>query len=128
MIPEIDSSRFDQVVEKGKDSRMEMFSGFADVFGNNSSQSGSSKDLSKILKGAGISDVFIVGLAGDYCVKCTALDAKKEGFDVCVVREATKCVDAGYKGWGAATLEMEKAGVNIISIEGSDVGKVASLV
>ena len=125
IIPEIDVSKVDKVVEKGKDSRLEMFSGFADVFGSKSSEA-ASHDLAELLRDAGTTHVFIVGLAGDYCVKCTALDAKKEGFDVFVIHEATRSVNAGEKGWGAATKEMEKAGIEIISIEGPEVEKVKS--
>lgn len=126
IIPEIDASKLDEVVEKGKDSRLEMFSGFADVFGNKSSEA-ASQDLAALLHRAGITSVFTVGLAGDYCVKCTALDAKKEGFEVYVVQEATRSVDAGEKGWGIATKEMEKAGIEIISIHGPEIERVKSL-
>lgn len=126
IIPEIDVSKLDEVVEKGKDSRLEMFSGFADVFGNKSSEA-ASQDLAGLLHRAGITSVFTVGLAGDYCVKCTALDAKKEGFEVYVVQEATRSVDAGEKGWGVATKEMEKAGIKMISIRGPEMERVRSL-
>lgn len=125
IIPEIDVSRLDEVVEKGKDSRMEMFSSFADVFGRKPSVD--SQDLAELLKRAGVTHVFIVGLAGDYCVKCTALDAKKEGFEVYVVQEATRSVDAGEKGWGAARKEMGMAGIDMISIEGPEMERIKSL-
>lgn len=126
IIPEIDVSKLDEVVEKGKDSRVEMFSGFADVFGRKSSEL-ASLDLASLLHRARITHVFTVGLAGDFCVKCTALDAKKEGFKVYVVQEATRSVDGGEKGWGAATKELEKAGIDIISIEGPEVERIRKL-
>ena len=126
IIPEIDTSMLDEVIVKGKDSRVEMFSGFADVFGRKSSEA-VSHDLAELLHRAGITHVFTVGLAGDYCVKCTALDAKKEKFEVYVVQEATRSVDAGEKGWGAATKEMGKAGIKIINIEGPELERVKSL-
>ena len=126
IIPEIDVSNVDQVIEKGKDSRVEMFSGFADVFGTRSAKA-ASHDLAELLHQHGITHVFIVGLAGDYCVKCTALDAEKEGFEVYVVREATRSVNAGEQGWGAATNEMKKAGIEIISTEGPELARVKSL-
>ena len=126
IIPEIDVSKLDEVVEKGRDGKLEMFSAFADVFGNKSSGA-ANQDLALLLHRAGITHVFTVGLAGDYCVKCTALDAKKEGFEVYVVQEATRSVDAGEKGWGAATKELEKAGIRIISIKDAEVEMVKSL-
>lgn len=126
IIPEIDVSKLDEVVEKGKDSRLEMFSGFADVFGNKSSEA-ASQDLAGLLHHAGITTVFAVGLAGDYCVRYTALDAKKEGFEVYVVKEATRSVDAGETGWGAAAKEMRKAEIEIISVEGPEMARVKNL-
>ena len=126
IIPEIDVSKVDAVVEKGRDSRLEMFSAFADVFGSKSSKA-ASHDLAELLHHAGVTHVFTVGLAGDYCVKCTALDAKKEGFGVYVVQEATRSVDAGEKGWGAAREEMGNAGIDVISIEGPELERVKRL-
>ena len=116
IISEIDVSKLDEVVEKGKDSRLEMFSGFADVFGGKSPKA-ASQDLAVLLQRAGITTVFAVGLAGDFCVRYTALDAKKEGFEVYVVEEATRSVDSGETGWGAARKEMEQAGIKIIGSE-----------
>lgn len=123
IIPQIDVSKFHHVLKKGMDSRVEMFSGFADVFGNKSSVA-ASIDLAGLLKDAGISHVFIVGLAGDYCVRCTALDAKKEGFEVFVVEEATKSVGAGEKGWVSAKGQLERAGIEIVHSDGPEIKKV----
>ena len=125
-IPEMEVAKLDHIVEKGKDRRLEMFSGFADVFGNKSSQA-VSQDLSDLLRRHKISHVFTVGLAGDYCVKCTALDARKEAFEVYVVEEATKSVDPGPKGWGAAKMELETHGVKIVSVDGPEIEKVKKL-
>lgn len=119
-------TELDVVVEKGKDSKVEMFSGFADVFGNKSSVA-ASMDLAERLKNARVTHVFTVGLAGDFCVKCTALGAKKEGFEVCVIEEATRCVDAGEKGWGAAKNELANSGIEVTHINGPEVQRVRSL-
>ncbi|KAK4690512.1 nicotinamidase/pyrazinamidase, partial [Lecanoromycetidae sp. Uapishka_2] len=126
IIPEIDVSKFDEIVEKGKDSRLEMFSGFADIFGSKSSDA-ASMDLAGHLKSTGITHVYTVGIAGDFCVKCTALDAKKEGFEVYVIEEATRSVDPGEKGWGAAKEEMSQAGVKTISINGTEIDRIRKL-
>lgn len=117
---------FDAVVEKGKDRRVEMFSGFADVFGSKSSVA-ASMDLAGRLKVPGITHVFTVGLAGDFCVKCTALDAKNEGFEVYVIEEATRCVDAGGNEWRAAKEELAKSGIQVVHIDGPEVQRVRSL-
>jgi len=126
IIPEIDVSKLDAVVEKGKDRRVEMFSAFADIFGNKTSMA-TNMDLAERLKIARITHVFTVGVAGDFCVKCTALDAKKEGFEVCVIEEATKSVDSGEKGWGAAKEELARSGIHVVHIDGSNVQRIRSL-
>lgn len=123
IIPEIDMAKIDMTVEKGQDRTVEMFSSFADVFGNKSLEA-TNIDLADTLKDAGITHVFVVGIAGDFCVKCTALDAKKEGFQVCVLEEVTKSVDPGEKGWGAAKEEMKKAGIKITSADGPEVERI----
>ena len=126
IIPEIDASKFQHIVAKGRDSRVEMFSAFADVFGNKTSMA-ASLDLAELLESAGVSHVFVAGLAGDHCVRCTALDGKKEGFKVFVIEEATKSVNAGDNGWGAAKEHLEKAGVMVIYIDDPIIEQLGSL-
>ena len=123
IIPELNVSKLDEIVEKGKDRRLEMFSGFADIFGSKSSEA-ASQDLADLLKRNGISHIFTVGLAGDYCVKCTALDARTEGFEVLVIDEAVRSVDPGPKGWEAAKTQLEEHKVQIVSIEGPQIQEV----
>ena len=123
IIPEIDVSQIHHVVKKGMDSRVEMFSGFADVFGNKSTRA-ASVDLAGLLKSAEITHVFCVGLAGDHCVRCTALDASKEGFEVFVIEEATRSVDNGESGWVAAKAQFEKAGVKTIHVNDAELDRV----
>ena len=123
LIPELNTSELDAIVEKGRDKRLEMFSGFADVFGNKSSEA-TSLDLAALLKSKDISHVYTVGIAGDFCVKCTALDAKKEGFEVYAIEEAIKSVNPAASGWGAARREMQDAGIRVISANGPEIAKV----
>ncbi|KAL6714004.1 NAD(+) salvage pathway protein [Lecanora helva] len=126
ILSEIDASKFHHVVQKGINSRMEMFSGFADVFGSKSSVS-ASENLTELLRNAGISHVFNVGVAGEHCVRCTALDAKKEGFKVFVVEEAVRSVDAGENGWDSAKNQFQNAGIDIVHIDGHEVNEVKNL-
>ena len=118
IIPEIDVSRIDHVVLKGRDRRVEMFSGFSTCFGAKSDAA--SHDLGDLLREASISRVFVAGLAGDFCVRCTAIDAKKEGFTVCVVEEATKSVDSSMEGWEAIRRELGENGISIVSMKGPE--------
>ena len=121
IIPEIDVSEFDAILKKGQDRRVEMYSGFADAFGG---RRGASLDLVALLIEKRISDVYVVGLAGDHCVKATAMDAQKEGFKTCVIEEGVKSVDPSEKGWGEAVREMEEGGVRVVGADGEAVNKV----
>lgn len=121
LLPELDISNVDRVVEKGQDKRVEMYSAFADPFPHPCSQS----DLAETLKNAGITDVYVAGLAADYCVRFTALDAQKNGFKTWVIGEATKAVDPSsldevYRGY-------EEAGVEVIGKDDSQIQRVRQL-
>ncbi|KAL8729661.1 MAG: hypothetical protein Q9166_004610 [cf. Caloplaca sp. 2 TL-2023] len=118
LIPEIDVSKIDRMIDKGRNRSVEMFSAFADAFGNRSDAA--SFDLAAYFTQYGISRVFIVGLAGDYCVRCTAIDAKQEGFEVFVLDEAVKSIDSGEKGWEAAKTEFERNDIKVVSIDGPE--------
>ena len=122
IIPEINAGEFDVVVEKGMSQGVEMYSAFADAFGNKSRAA--SLDLAALLRSHSITHVYIVGLAGDYCVKCTALDAKKEGFVVLIVEEGIRSVDDGENGWGAAKETFLSTGVQLVSVDGPEVARV----
>lgn len=60
----------------------------------------------------GVTEVDIIGIALDHCVKATALDAVKAGFETCVLRPWTAYVDA--KSAEEALIEMHQAGVRIM--------------
>ncbi|KAL8796973.1 MAG: hypothetical protein Q9195_000744 [Heterodermia aff. obscurata] len=118
IISEIDVSKLDHIVEKGRDKRVEMFSAFATCFGSISNAA--SHDLGDLLRQANITNVFVTGLAGDYCVRCTAMDANKENFKVYVIDEAVKSIDSGETGWGAVRAEMVHRGIHIVSMKGPE--------
>lgn len=117
LIPEINASSADLVVHKGMRADVEMYSVFADAFGNCDAGTNShsvSLDVAAVLYDQGITDVFVVGLAGDYCVKATAVDAVKAGFRCWVIEEGTKCV--APTGWDDVKEELVAAGVCLVSI------------
>ncbi|KZV75068.1 Isochorismatase hydrolase [Peniophora sp. CONT] len=119
IIPELDASRFTHVVDKGMDARVEMYSAFYDPFRVSVSK------LPELLKEGRVTDVYAVGLAMDYCVKATALDALGEGYRVWVVSEGTKAVDPS--GWKDVQDEMEGKGVRFVGIDGEEVDWVRKL-
>ncbi|KAK1829909.1 Pyrazinamidase/nicotinamidase [Podospora conica] len=119
LVPELDAARLDRVVEKGTDPRVEMYSAFYDPLKNpRVSDSG----LAGVLREAGATHVYVVGLAGDYCVRCTATDARAEGFTTYVVEEGTRAVDPG--AWEACRAEMEAEGVEVVSKDGPEVRRL----
>jgi nicotinamidase/pyrazinamidase len=71
--------------------------------------------LHGLLRDAGVKSVVIVGLATDYCVKATALDAKALGYPATVLTAGVRAVDLQAGDGERAIREMEDAGVTIES-------------
>jgi nicotinamidase-related amidase len=107
------------VIEKGTDKRVEMYSAFADPFLR---PTVSKSKLEAIMQENGITHVYCVGLAMDYCVKFTALDAAKAGFTTVVVNEGTKAVDPG--AWDDVEAQLKKAGVDMVGLSSKQVDDV----
>jgi nicotinamidase/pyrazinamidase len=80
--PALDAARVDVIVDKGTDPATEGYSGFDGT------------DLATLLRDRGIDRVTIAGLATDYCVRATALDALREGFAVTVDEAGSRGIDA----------------------------------
>jgi len=72
-----------------------------------------STGLAELLRERDVERVIVVGLATDYCVKATALDAVADGFETSVVRDAIAAVDVHAGDGDRAFDEMETAGVVI---------------
>ena len=126
IIKEIDATKLDLMVKKGMDERVEMYSVFADSFGNMTAGGGGvSHDVAAVLKDRGVSHVYVVGLAGDYCVKATAIDAAKAGFESYVVEEGTRCVSSN--DWDAAKDDLGKHNVKIVSVGGEELNRVRAV-
>jgi len=132
LVPELDTSKLHYVIEKGQDPRVEMYSAFTDPFHSGQqpwsaeSTSVCTSALPKKLKESGVTDVFVVGLALDYCVKATAEDAVRFGYRTHVVREATRAVGAEQAA-AKSEKEMAENGVNVVGMEGVEVGWVKAL-
>ena len=89
------------VVDKGQDPATEGYSGFE------------ATNLGDLLREHGVSDVTVVGLATDYCVKNTALDALRAGLAVTVDPTATRPVEV-HAGDGERALdELRDAGASM---------------
>jgi len=81
----------------------ELFKGTQDKDDGYSAFEATNLDLAGFLRGRGVTDLYIGGLATDYCVKATALDAAREGFRAFVLSDAVRAVEAapgdGEKAW-----------------------------
>jgi nicotinamidase/pyrazinamidase len=96
--PALDRTQVDVVVDKGQDPGTEGYSGFEGT------------DLAGLLRERGITQLTIVGLATDYCVKNTALDALREGFEVTVDALAVRGVEVAPGDSQRALAEVRAAG------------------
>lgn len=103
------TSKIQKVFRKGTDEHIDSYSGF---FDNGHKKS---TGLGEFLSKEGIKDVCIVGLAADYCVKFSALDAAGFGFNTTLVRDATKAVNLQPDDLENALHEMEAKGVKIVN-------------
>ena len=94
--PALDTEPVDAIVDKGQDPGTEGYSAF------------DATSLAETLRARGVDAVTVVGLATDYCVKNTALDALREGFAVRVDRAGIRGVDV-QPGDSARALEARAA-------------------
>ncbi len=105
---DLKADKADYVVQKGTLKDYDSYSAFEDNNGKHSTP------LNAYLKKQNIKEVDIVGLALDYCVKYTALDAIKNGYKVNVYVDGTRAVNVNATDGQKAIDEMKKAGVNVI--------------
>jgi len=107
--PELDRSRIHRVFQKGTDPEIDSYSGFFDNGRRRST------GLEQYLRGEGVEEVYICGLATDYCVRWTALDAVRLGFTTYVIEDACRGVNLRPGDVAAALDQMRQAGVQLIS-------------
>jgi nicotinamidase-related amidase len=113
-IPELDVSRFTSFIKKGEDSRFEALSGFGPPFRK---PAVNMSRLSALLSESDIKRVYVCGLALDYCVKATAIDAADLGYETFVFEDAAKAIDLSERGMQEAKSEMQAHCVKLISSE-----------
>ena len=106
--PGLDTKRVDQVFYKGIDPAIDSYSGF---FDNGRKRA---TGLGEYLQQQGVTDVVVVGLATDYCVKWTALDAKQLGFGTTVILDACCGVNLKPGDVDQALEEMKAASITVV--------------
>ncbi|HEX7653548.1 MAG TPA: bifunctional nicotinamidase/pyrazinamidase [Verrucomicrobiae bacterium] len=97
------------IFPKGTDAGIDSYSGLYDNGHRRST------GLGEWLQARGVTEVFVCGLATDYCVKFTALDAQKMGFRTTLVEDACRGVNLDPGDVAMAIQEMRAAGIAVVS-------------
>jgi len=104
---DLNKSRIHHVVQKGTDRTFDSYSGFFDNARRKAT------GLESFLRSRGVDTVHIMGLATDYCVKATALDAIELGFRTVLLTAGTRGVELNPGDCQRAIDQMRSAGVEI---------------
>ena len=102
------TERFSKVFRKGIDPGIDSYSGF---FDNGKKRA---TGLTEYLRDRSVNQLFICGLATDYCVKFSALDSIDSGICTHVIEDACRGVELNPGDSAAAIAEMRQAGVSIV--------------
>jgi len=105
----LDLNAINRVFDKGTDTGVDSYSGLFDNGRRNAT------GLGEYLKGRGVTQIAVCGLATDYCVKFTVLDAVELGFETTLVEDACRGVDLKAGDMVNAIEEMKAAGVKVVS-------------
>jgi len=105
---DLDIPRAELIIRKGYRGQIDSYSAFFEVDGKTTT------GLAGYLRARGLRRVFLAGLATDFCVAWSALDARKAGFPVYVIEDACRAIDTGGS-LGKAWKRMKAAGVGRIT-------------
>lgn len=103
--PQLLRGKIQQVFLKGTQDKDDGYSAFE----------ATNVDLFTYLKQADITELYVTGLATDYCVKASALDAAKNGLKTYVVIDAVAAVNVRPEDGAAALDEMKRAGISLVN-------------
>lgn len=106
--PELNQATWEAIFQKGKNPEVDSYSGFYD-----NARRGDT-GLGDYLKSKGIKQVYVCGLALDYCVKFTALDANELGFETFLISDASRAVNLDPQDGDKAIQEMRTKGISIL--------------
>ncbi len=108
LVSSLETDKIAKVFPKGTDPTVDSYSGFYDNEQRNST------GLTDYLREREVGEVYVVGLATDYCVKFTALDARREGFATYVIEDGCRGVNLEPGDSTAAIDEMRRSGVTVL--------------
>lgn len=134
LVESLSEEAFNYVLNKGMDERIEMYSAFTDPFHERDEggryvggKSVCTSDLEEVLRAKGVTHLYVVGLATEYCVGSTAVDGVRFGFEVVVVREGTKAVGGAEVAEEWFERRFGEEGVNVAGIDEEEVKWVEGL-
>jgi nicotinamidase/pyrazinamidase len=104
--PELNTGKVEVIFRKGMEGDFDSYSGFYDNGYRKSTA------LADYLRGRQVEELYLVGLAGDYCVYFSAKDALQEGFKTFVIEDATRPIDPA--GFEKAKQDIREKGGQII--------------
>jgi nicotinamidase/pyrazinamidase len=107
LAPGLNQAAITRVFQKGTDPGIDSYSGFFDNGRRKST------GLGEWLRAKGVTEVYVCGLATDYCVKFTALDAVELGFHTHLVEDACRGVELRPGDIAKAIAQMKRAGVTV---------------
>lgn len=107
----LDQDRVRKVFPKGTDAGIDSYSGFFDNGHRKAT------GLENFLRDQQVTEVYIAGLAADYCVKFTALDSVAAGFRTYVITDATRGVNLEQYDTREAFEQMNREGATLIPSE-----------
>jgi nicotinamidase-related amidase len=125
IISELDQSKIQRIIDKGKDKRVESYSGFGPHYRN--PRIGGDEML-RLLQENGITDVFTVGLAFEACVMHTSLDAAEYGFRTFLIEDASGAADKSEKNVSAVCKKLQDGGVALIRLDSKEVQDIKKAV
>ncbi|MCH8998253.1 MAG: bifunctional nicotinamidase/pyrazinamidase [Proteobacteria bacterium] len=106
--PDLDTTKAGMILRKGTRAEIDSYSAFYE------NDRTTATGLAGYLRERGVTRVFICGLATDYCVHFSALDAAREGFEAVVIEDACRGIDL-EGSLAAANQAMAEAGVAFIA-------------
>ena len=107
-VESLETRRIAGVFRKGMNPRIDSYSGFHDNGHRRST------GMAGYLRELGVEQVYVLGVATDYCVKFTALDARREGFETYLIEDGCRGVELADGDITRAIDAMKDAGVKVI--------------
>ena len=104
----LNTKKIEWICQKGMNKTVDSYSGFFDNDHKHAT------GLDNYLKKRGVREVYVAGLAADYCVKFTALDAQKLGYQTCLIADGTRGVNLNEGDVDKAMEEMKAAGISVL--------------